>query len=286
MTQGYVPKLGSPSGSHLAFQSQFFGSADVRSIATTPIEYIGAEEQKLAQHASGFFYRHQERTYLVSARHAITGLDAFTDKPISSTGYLPTKVAVYPSRTADDLTGNVVTPHSPEIVEVRNGDGEQLWLEDPAFAALRTDIACVEMTSARANAIRCVNEVFDEQLLANVGVDCFVVGFSSASYHHPFFPIWRRGSIAYEPLSPVDDKPIFLVDAMTSAGMSGSAIFQRWHGPAPVLNHGALEVDIKKIVSTRLIGVYGGRLGNKAELGQIGYGWYANRIPAILSSAT
>ncbi len=283
MTPPYIPKLGMSPGV-ITFEPQFSGSFDMRSVASTPIEYFGPSGEKLPQHASAFFYRHKGKVYLVSARHAITGLDAFTDNCISSSGYLPDRIAVYPSRRVNDTADNVEAPSSPEIIEVRSADGEPLWVEDPRFAEFRTDIACVEFLGLRTNAICCINEGIDERLLANVGVDCFVVGFPSSNYHTPHHPIWRRGSLAYEPMSPIDNKPIFLVDAMTSSGMSGSAIFQRWHRPAPLVDGDGITVHASNIISTRFIGVYGGRIANKTELGQIGYGWYANRIPVMLDA--
>jgi hypothetical protein len=174
---------------------------------------------------------------------------------------------------------------TPEIIEVRDQNDNPLWLKDPLFASLRTDIACVEINLPNHRNIVCVNEAPDSPLLANVGFDCFVVGYPSSSYGPPQLPIWRKGSLAFEPMLPIDGKPIFLVDALTSPGMSGSAIYQRWHGPAPLMENGKLSVNLHAIVATRFVGVYGGRLGNKAEMGQIGYGWYANRIPIIISAA-
>jgi hypothetical protein len=132
--------------------------------------------------------------------------------------------------------------------------------------------------------VRCVEPVQDENLYSAVGFDCFVAGYPNRNCHAPHLPIWRRGSFAYEPTMPIDDRPMFLVDAATSPGLSGAPIFQRCHGPAPILDeNGELSIKLESIVATRFVGVYGGRLDHKNQLAQVGYGWYANRIPMIVS---
>jgi hypothetical protein len=279
-SEPYTPRLGNIGSS--TFQLQFRGFLDVRSAASTPIEYFDMDGGILRQHATGFFFRFDNRVFLVSARHAITGLDTFTDACISDKGYLPHKIKVYPF-----LHQKASMRLDPITLEVRNDNREPLWIEDPDFDRLRTDIACIEAKGLAGYSIACVNAAPDEDLFANVGFDCFIVGYPNQNYHDPYFPIWRRGSLAYEPQHPIDGKPIFLVDAATSPGMSGSAIFQRWHGPAPVHTGpgNGITTKLDSIVSTRFIGVYGGRLSHTSAMAEIGYGWYANRIPIMLKAA-
>lgn len=276
---GYRPKLG--NSRNIAFPLQFQDTIDIISLATTPVQYFDMTGRIIdGRTASGFFYRAGSKIYFCSARHAITGLDAFSDAPISPDGYLPHKIQVRPCVRNPKESYRL---KEPLVLTVRDPEGAPRWREDPHFADLRVDIAAVEIEHADKAMFVCLNDHQDEPSLAgNVGFDCFVVGYPNPNFHDPYLPIWRRGSLAYETLFPVDDKPIFLVDASTSSGMSGSPIIQRWHGPAPLRQaNGTINVKLDSVVTSRFIGVYGGRLSHTLELGQVGYGWYANRMPLI-----
>lgn len=265
----------------MTFPSPFKGNIDGRSLACTPIEFFDLHDEILrGMQASGFLYRYKKKVFLVTARHVLSGTDTFTDKNISNTGFQPRKVQIFPYLKTSP-SGKRIDPH--EIL-IRDQHNESLWLEDPEFAELRTDIACLEIHHQHINNFMCMNDNLDTDIVASVGFDAYVVGYPNPKYHDPYLPIWRRGSFAYEPLMPVDDKPIFLLDGMSSKGMSGSPIIQRWHGPVPTMEEdGQIVVELKTVSASRLIGVYGGRLSSNTEMGEIGYGWYANRIDAILS---
>lgn len=128
---------------------------------------------------------------------------------------------------------------------------------------------------------------YDEgRLGAYAGSDCFVVGYPGNNLADPYPAIWRRASFATDPAIPVDNRPMFLVDGLTNPGMSGSPVYQRVFGPAPLRreNDRDVEVNLQAVVSTRLVGVYSGRLGNNHPLGQVGYAWYANRIDVIIDA--
>lgn len=262
------------------FPPQFTGSIDGRSLIVTPIEYYDHSGSLLKDlHATGFFYRHEGEVYFVSARHALTGLDAFSNRAFSKSGYLPQRVRVFPGLKKEESNFRINLD-----VEVRTPDGEPLWLQDPEFAELNTDIACIRIDHQHKDLFWSIEPSQDENLFSAVGFDCFIAGYPNRNYRDPYLPIWRRGSFAYEPSVPVHDRPMFLVDAATSPGLSGSPIFQRAHGPAPIVGEsGELVVKGDAVVSTRFVGVYGGRLDHTNQLAQVGYGWYANRIPMIVS---
>ena len=89
-------------------------------------------------------------------------------------------------------------------------------------------------------------------------------------------PIWKRGSIASETPLGVDGRPIFLVDAATTAGMSGSPIIRK----VTTLTADNRDIDaLQEFSSYELIGIYAGRLeGSKLASVNIGYGWYRTMI--------
>lgn len=280
----YTPSIGVTKVP--SFPLQFEAAVDGKSLACTPVEFFGPYgEIRNSLHASGFFYRHAARVFFVTARHVLSGTNAFTNANISPDGFRPNRIRVRPTSYIGSVSHRFTETVS---LEVRDQDGTPRWLEDPFFDELKTDIAALEVKHPQAESIMCINQGADEQLLAYVGFDVFALGYPLPSYAEPFMPVWRRGSLATEPSQPVDDKPIFLCDIATSAGMSGSPIIQRWHGPAPIKENGAITMNISSIVSSRFVGVYGGRLtsGTKLDGAFVGYGWYANRIPIILDTAS
>jgi len=57
------------------------------------------------------------------------------------------------------------------------------------------------------------------------GSELFIVGFPWGFSAGEFFPIWKRGTIASEPLHKPNGIPKFYIDAYTTPGMSGSPVF-------------------------------------------------------------
>lgn len=111
-----------------------------------------------------------------------------------------------------------------------------------------------------------------------------VVGFPFGLKTRNHFPIWINGTIATEPEFNYDSNPIFLIDARTRSGQSGS----------PVVLHltpnstGTLFTDWSVRTYTRevgfLLGVYSGRVeSNESDLGMV---WKASVIREILNGAT
>lgn len=256
------------------FRPQFPGAhTGGASFSCSPINYFGRDGSRLDFHASGFFYRNNDNIFFVTALHCFSGKDPFTGRHISSSCFEPDQIEIFVSLNGhrrERITINLLKEDEPQ------------WLIDPDFTTLHTDIAAIEISGNWDNKdVFCANDDPDENLLATVGADIFVCGYPSKHYAEPYAPIWRRGSFAYEPGLPVDGKPIFLVDAHVSKGMSGSPIFQKWFGPAPIQHGTEIELLSARIVTQRLIGVYGGRVQDEA-IGPIGYGWYANRLTNII----
>lgn len=268
--------LGTPHISH--FRPQFPGAhTGGGSFACTPIVYFGRDGSRVSNHASGFFYRNGTDIFLVSARHCFSGRSVFTGKHISKTCFEPDEIEVYVS-----LQGHRRVPVRINLLE----EEKPRWIEDPQVDELATDIAAIKIIGDWVpQDVFCVNDEPDENLLATVGAEVFVCGYPTPHFAEPYVPIWRRGSFAYEPGMPLDGKPIFLVDAHVSVGMSGSAIFQRWFGPAPIQRGSEIETLASRVVTQRFIGVYGGRVQDDVT-GPIGYGWYANRITNIITGAS
>jgi hypothetical protein len=268
----------------LAFPAQF-PDAKVNQIsyATTPIlQFSNDGEDNLVSHGSGFFWRSKGEVFLVSARHVFTGLHPFSDELMSSSGYIPERFKVFPFvQFTPTIQTRIEHPFATNIL------AKNLF-EDPQFKELRTDIAVVKLELDMPEKVLCLNDtnVF-ENLLSHVGFECTVVGYPLPNLVGLMTPVYRKGSIASEPRLAIDGKPMFLLDATTAPGFSGSPVFQIHIGPAPVVNEdGSLSVLTSSILTTKFVGVYAGRLQNRHFGGEVPFVFYGNRIPIILGGAS
>lgn len=279
MTQ-YYPKVG--IGGQATFPIQF---PHVRfmypSFATTPVELLSRDgKREVVNHATGFFWEGSGKLFFVTALHVLSGRDSFTDRSLSDQGYIPAEIRIFPFVQKSDLSVNRRVPLEIKLEE----NGAPVWRIDPDFSRLRTDIAVIDVTSMVENKddVTAFNREPADELFAFTGMDVCVIGYPTRYYSEPMQPIWRRGSFAAEPGLIVDGKPMFLIDASTSSGMSGSPVIQLHIGPAPVSNgSGGAVIKASSIFTIRLIGVYAGRFSHRHPAGEVGYAFYENRIPII-----
>lgn len=99
------------------------------------------------------------------------------------------------------------------------------WLEHPKrsegvdFVALPIELPndIVKMTNRTLPLV--------DDISVSVGTDLFIVGFPYGYSPIQPFPIYKRGTVASEPVIHPGGLPYFLIDANTAPGMSGSPVF-------------------------------------------------------------
>ena len=275
----YLPNLGGAESNQ--FPQQFGHSpASETSLACTLIKQLSNDGSgTVLSHGSGCFWRHDGSIYLVTARHVLTGRSPFNDEILSKNGFIPRRITVYPTRVENNqwFRQEVTLEVNPE---------QPNWLQDPEFGHLKTDIAALHLGSDSVSEFRCLNDqtdIFDE-IFTLVGMECSVVGYPTPNFSGLMTPIWRRGAIASEPRLPLDDKPMFLLDAATSPGFSGSPVFRQHFGPLPVQEQdGNLGMALDNVRKLSLVGIYAGRFSHAHVGGEVPFVFYANRIPMLFS---
>jgi hypothetical protein len=96
-----------------------------------------------------------------------------------------------------------------------------------------------------------------------VAAEVFILGYPKGLSMQGVMPVWKRGSIASEPLFDVmDQAPAFLVDAATRDGMSGSPVL--YFGDEITDALGRLAAGNRQ-GEPWLVGVYAGREGVRQE---------------------
>lgn len=281
MNDGVLP-LGKQTRDDIRLQFEN-ARIDAISFTTTPIEL---NTKKV--HATGFFWRSKGRTWLITNWHVVTGVNPFTGMGCKDL-WPPTSIRIHDMvwLTPDaPLADSHICPERRQLDIPLYKDEKPVWLQHPRFSTDRVDLVALELPTGTAKGSKfahgCVNECGFVKFYHHVGADAFVVGYPFSNFEGLMTPIWKRGALASEPLIPVADKPLFLLDIASSEGMSGAPVFRRTFGPAVT---GNMTTQLANVVATEFVGVYAGRLESSdlTRVG-IGYAWYGNLVDEIIES--
>ena len=268
------------------FSPQFqHAGIDALSFVTTPIELLSNDGNDLClHHATGFYWKKGDKSYVVTNWHVLTGKNPNTGDLLSDQGYIPAKIKIFGRPPDQHFTRGPFIPTSRVPALISLNDEKVSCLQHQNFERLKIDVAIIEISTdiiGQESIGRYLNNYGFEQLYHSVGSDCFIVGYPLKNYAGTMIPIWKRGSLATEPLISIDDKPMFIVDASTMEGMSGAPIFRRTFGPV-YMSDKTLRLDAA--VTTEFVGIYSGRLKSREmEATNLGYAWYGNLIDEIIT---
>jgi hypothetical protein len=264
-----------------------FAKSDLDQISflTTPVELLSNDGKKsVVSHASGFFWDYCEKSYLITNWHVLSGLNVFDASPMNKMGFIPSSIRIYLPEVYE--SSSIVIRRKPFELPLLAADGSPAWIEHPKMGSQPSDVVAIEVPRLGDVVGRThLNRYGFDKIVTQVGSDVFICGYPLKSYGQLCPSIWKRGSLASEPNIPVDGQPIFLVDAATTSGMSGSPVLRRVYGPAPVFGDDEkTTMNLDSVVATEFIGVYAGRL-QSTELAAVnlGYCWYASIITEILN---
>jgi hypothetical protein len=204
--------------------------------------------------ATGFIYRYADNYVLVTNLHVLIGINPNTGEIIDRRGFVPNKLKFYMNLFGDQFGSFNITPFASDIVN----DGKTVWYES-ASANPIIDVAMIELAEIVENfeqmkgrviylrggkmLIECDergNATFAFHAYPRVGWDVYILGFPRG-IGQGAFPIWKKGSIATEPLYSVSRSPIILVDAVTREGMSGSPVL--YYGTEIVGEYGSGDLS-------------------------------------------
>lgn len=176
---------------------------------------------------SGFLWKRDDDLYLVTNWHCVTGWHPIKNEPLSTKGFWP-EIAVLPIIVRNNSGKNVWR----EVTLKLRTDREALWFQHPSFGR-RVDVAAVKLPALIGVELLSlpVNNVPQNKLKFMVADDAFVLGFPDI--HTGGFPIWKRASLATEPLIDHDDLPKVLVDTGHAARNVWRARFcdPAWRAP-------------------------------------------------------
>jgi hypothetical protein len=221
---------------------------------------------------TAFLYRYATTVALVTNWHNLSGVD-YVRKFIPRK--LPTRIRFHVSIKHDIGT----TEFRGVEMELRRG-GQAVWRQNVPGGVGVIDVAMIVFDEANAShagvsdvvaKIMCIQggqmvyiddgkSEYATPAYPYVGDDVFIVGFPHGLTKQGAVPVWKRGSIATEPLLGIENNGLlYLVDSLTRKGMSGSPV---------IFFGGRVQTEDGRRVeypSRICVGVYAGREGSTDE---------------------
>jgi len=245
---------------------------DLYSLSTVPIEQCA--NGKVIGSATAFIWNEQDKLYLITNWHVVTGRNAQTNE-------LELPVQPEMLRAYFNLSDQSFNKKQYEIA-IRDAAHKPTWLVYPGHGR-GVDVVALPVPLLSKDAVintYPINTLSSSQLSVQIGMDVFILGYPFG-VAPPGFPVWKRGSVASEPHLVRRGANYLLVDTASRPGMSGAPVIRRsWANH--LLDNGSLIVDQSS--ATRFIGVYSGRLSTKNESdAQIGMVWPETFIRDIIA---
>lgn len=169
-------------------------------------------------YGTGFVYHHAlaKRRFLVTNYHVLTARDPRNPSMLEPG---------YPD-SPDELVWSALT--KPNFV-ARSGGlsiGADAQFIEHRRRADGVDLAAIAISFPEDTLVVEHDRLdCDNSIEIQVGMEVFIVGFPHGFGIHDLFPVWKRGTIASEPLLKEDGMSRFLVDAFSHPGMSGAPVF-------------------------------------------------------------
>lgn len=245
-----------------------FTRFDWYSLSAVPIEmYYG--EQPLST-GTAFFWEIDDRLYLVTAWHCLSGRHFETKKHLSKTAAEPDRIKVF-----WNLDQQPIGLKGTSFISIKDEAGNPLWLVHSERGS-DVDVAMLPVQCPKNALAYPINKLPSGWVGLAVGQDLFIIGFP-LGIEGVQLPVWKRASLASEWQIPDQIQPYWLVDTASRPGMSGSPVIQRAYPFEPELRGGRNYGENGK---SAFMGVYSGRLASEGEKDmQLGLVW--NEIKSI-----
>ena len=158
-------------------------------------------------------------------------------------------------------------------------DGIPRWLEHPSHGR-KVDVVALPIDESVGTDF--YPHDFDNPgipVLWGVNSPLSIIGFSFGRSAGGLFGVWLKGWVASEPDIDYDDLPLFLIDARTRQGQSGSpVIFYDDGGGFVSFVGGSIQGGTGNEV-IRLLGVYSGRISEESDIGRV---WKVQAVAEVL----
>lgn len=233
------------------------------------------ETDTILASATGFLYKYEEDVYLITNWHNMSGKNPISRTPLSKHGGIPDTIETL--LMPKGFEG--YRPNYSLSLYFDEDKTEPKWLVHPVHRE-KIDVVAIKLEDIPEEAeLPPINEYpFRDDFANRVADIVYVLGYPIELDNHGDMPIWKKASIATEPVFDIDELPKLLIDTATRPGMSGS----------PVISMKDLafkDGEFTGFLGTcrKFIGVYSGRIGRGEEMAQLGIVWKKEVIEEIIS---
>lgn len=233
--------------------------------------------------ATGFFWRKNEKSFLVTNWHNVTGRHFEHKKPLDQEKSLIPNQALceyYIEETngsvKDVFLHRFILPLFPE----KNFENPPFWYEHPQEEA---DVVVfpIDISRMKPNWRMVYANEFDCDAKIEVAQNVFILGYPK-NISAGGFPVWKRGNIASEPaIETYQNKRCLLLDTATKEGMSGAPVYYIEPNGIYRNESGGLILGSKPV--KKFLGIYSGRLGENEFEAQLGIVWKKEIIEEIVN---
>lgn len=241
-------------------------------------------------YGSAFFWRHEQKMFLLTNWHNLSGRNHQNGELLSPTGAIPDRIAVqvFARYSKPDESGYyAVVPVLAGIQLADPASGSPAWRQHATLGS-KVDVAALDVSSSLSGyELSAANELESDAILQEyVSQDVFVVGFPFGPIANAPAPIWKRGTIALDPTFDVDGYPKMFIDTATRAGMSGSLVLARhivagrWYERR---SGGSSMGQARYEEHDTVVGMYSGRHYPDLERAQLGIVWKRSLIEQVVA---
>lgn len=203
--------------------------------------------------ATGFVVEKDGKHFLVTNYHVVSGRRSTDNSIISKTGGTPTHLRC-------TFHGPKLGVWQPKVFPLIDDNDQLVWLNtsvDGSDIFKFADIAVIPLDATDGISLYPVFIDESDKIRSAPCCQATVLGYPGGRSSYKYFPIWVTGYIASEPQFDYVDLPILLVNATTTAGMSGSPVFQVADGNY-FDSSGNYCIDPSR--KYKFLGIYSGRI--------------------------
>lgn len=199
-------------------------------------------------------------SFLITNWHCVTGINPETNTPLSSSGHTNPEIL-----NVHFLKKGSTNQWIEKRISLIDQNSKNTYFEHPRGRAI--DVVAIKLpTYDDVDIHNAFDALIPDEFEKQVTDMCSVVGFPKGISTAGKLPIWKSGTIASELEIDHNDRPIFLIDASTREGMSGSPVYciskgQTIFGNTLTMGHNHAPINF--------LGIYSGRIGNDIEIGRV-----------------
>jgi S1-C subfamily serine protease len=224
--------------------------------------------------ATCFVVRSGTSHYLVTNRHVVSNRHPKTGESYGPWAALPTILRVAQNASTGIGEWKVID------YELYDRDGNAKWLIHPELDS--TDVVVLPLET-KDDSVQLMPYSLElatdqDQIYKGPTAEVSVIGFPFGEASAGAMGIWTRGTVASEPDLDYDGRPVFLIDARTQHGQSGSPVLSFSNKPWLVTPEG--KVKPTKPGRYELLGVYSGRIDEQSDIGLV---WKVQTIRDIIA---